>query len=77
MTSVENKVSVWVNNYEAQNGDQYEQVTFTIQRSYRTDDGWQRGGAYRTHDLPVLLFLLNKGHAWALERRTADASIPF
>src|SRR5205823_1328485 len=73
-TSVE--VSAWLNTHTSAGGEEYEQVSFTIQRSYRTDQGWQRGGSWRTHDVPVLLFLLEKAHAFALERRVT-ADVPF
>jgi hypothetical protein len=71
------EVAAWVNTYVSQGGEEYEQVSFSVQRSYRSDDGWQRGGSWRTHDFPVLVYLLTKAHAWALERRTSDSSMPF
>jgi hypothetical protein len=75
-TSIE--VSAWVNEYtNQQTGEVYEQVTFTVQRSFRDQNNqWARGGSWRAHDIPILLFLLSKGHAWALERRTSDSSCP-
>jgi hypothetical protein len=66
------ELAVWLNNFTGGQGEQYEQASITLTRSYRDDDNhWQRGGSYRTHDLPVLTFLIAKAHAWAMERRTA------
>jgi hypothetical protein len=75
-TSIE--VSAWVNEYtNNQTGESYEQVTFSIQRSYRdANNVWARGGSWRTHDVPILQFLLTKAHGWALERRMTDSSCP-
>src|ERR1700712_280040 len=50
-TSIE--VSAWVNEYtNNQTGENYEQVTFSIQRSYRdANNVWARGGSWRNHDI--------------------------
>jgi hypothetical protein len=73
------EVAAWVHRHVSPQGEEYEQVSFTVQRSYRDQsEQWQRGGSWRTHDLPCLVFLLvQKAHAWALERRTTDSSLPF
>ena len=31
---------MWVNVHRSQGGEEYEQVSFTLARSYRTEDGW-------------------------------------
>ncbi len=76
-TSVE--LACWVNTYRTQSGEEYEQLSFTVQRSYRDQEGtWAKGGSWRTHDLPVLTFLIAKAHAYALDRRTTlNTEVPF
>lgn len=77
-TSIE--VAAWLNVYKTQQGEEYEQVSFTVQRSYRDqNDVWAKGGSWRNHDLPVLVYLLQKAHGWALDRRMAVtcADTPF
>lgn len=74
-TSIE--LAVWSNTYRNGQGEEYEQLSVTVQRSYKTDEGWQKGGAWRIHDLPVLMFLIQKAHCFALDRRTTDSSCPF
>jgi hypothetical protein len=64
------EIAGWLNTYKAQGGEEYEQVSFTVARSYKTDDGWHKGGSWRTHDVPALQHLLAEAHAWALRRRT-------
>jgi hypothetical protein len=69
-TSIE--LACWSNTYRAQSGEEYEQLTFTVNRSYKTDEGWQRQEkpSWRAHDIPVLMFLLSKAHSYALDNRT-------
>lgn len=72
------EVAVWSNTYRTQQGEEYEQLSVTIQRSYKDANGtWCKGGSYRAHDVPCLLFLLNKAYAFCLERRTSDSNAPF
>jgi hypothetical protein len=68
------EVSVWSNVYRNDKGEEWEQLACTFARSYKTDQGWQRGGAYRTHDLPVLLFLVQKAMTFAYDRRLTDSN---
>jgi hypothetical protein len=72
-------LAVWANQMtNTQTNETYEQLVVTFQRRFRNDQGeWVCGGAWRVHDLPVLLFLLQKAHAFALDRRTSDSSVPF
>jgi len=72
-TSIE--AAVWSNMLNGRNGE-YEQLTVTITRSYKSEDVWRKGGSFRVHDLPVLQWLLTKVHDFALTRR-ADIEIPF
>lgn len=77
-TSIE--LAVWANTYRSQSGEEFEQLTLTLQRSFKTDAGWQRQEkpSWRNHDIPCLLFLLQKAHAYALDRRTTvTADCPF
>ena len=76
-TSIE--LSVWSNTFKnRETNEEYEQLSVTLSRSYKDANGqWCRGGSWRIHDLPVLLFLLQKSHAFALERRTGDSTNPF
>ncbi len=76
-TSVE--VACWPNTFRTQAGEEYEQLTFTVSRSYRDQAGmWVKGGSWRTHDLPILTFLIAKAHDYALLRRTTvNADCPF
>ena len=77
-TSIE--LAVWSHSYKNQQGEDYEQLSMTVQRSYKDMQGvWQNQArpSWRTHDLPVLLFLLQKAHSFAMNRRCDDSSIPF
>jgi hypothetical protein len=77
-TSIE--LAVWSHFYKNQQGEDYEQLSMTVQRSYKDTQGvWQNQArpSWRTHDLPVLLFLLQKAHSFAMNRRCDDSSIPF
>lgn len=75
-TSIE--VSVWLNVHKSQDGTEFEQLSMTIKRNYRDQNGaWVSGGSYRSHDIPVLMFLLTKAYNMAIDRRTDDSSLPF
>ncbi|HEY7327862.1 MAG TPA: hypothetical protein VH592_09495 [Gemmataceae bacterium] len=72
------EVAVW--SHEAQFDGQVQlRYTCTISRSYRKDtDGkaeWVKNGSFRTHDVPVLCFLLEQAHAWMLSQRL-DSDVP-
>jgi hypothetical protein len=71
-------VECFVNRFVTQSGEGYEQVSTVVTRSFLGQDGnWVRHGSWRTHDIPVLQFLLAKAHAFALDRRTQDSGLPF
>ena len=73
-------LAVWANTYTNQQGEEYEQLSVTVQRSYKDTDGrWQRQDkpSWRIHDLVTLKFLLEKAHSFAMNRRCDDSSIPF
>lgn len=72
-------LAVWANQMtNTQTNEAYEQLSVTVQRRFRNDQGeWAAGGSWRVHDLPVLMFLLMKAHAFCLDRRTSDSTVPF
>ena len=73
-------LAVWANTYKSQDGEEYEQLSVTVQRSYKDQQGqWQNQAkpSWRVHDLVTLMHLLQKAHSFALNRRTDDSSIPF
>lgn len=73
------ELNCWPNVYRTADGEEFERLSFTLKRSYRDADGqWQtqKTPSWRTHDVPVVLYLLHKAHAFALDRRAA-ADIPF
>src|SRR5258708_790270 len=76
-TSIE--LAVWSNTFQGPDGE-FEQISCTITRSYKDPNGqWCKGGSWRVHDIPVVMFLLTKAHTFALNRRTTteDNSVPF
>ena len=73
-------LAVWGNTYTNQQGEEYEQLTISVQRSYKDAEGkWQTQArpSWRVHDIPVVIFLLDKAHSFAMNRRCDDSSIPF
>lgn len=48
------------------------QYTLTLSRSWRTREGnWQGNAAFRIHDVPVLLYLLEQAYNWCVAQRTS------
>ena len=73
-------LAVWGNTYTNADGESYEQLTISVQRSYKDAEGkWQTQArpSWRVHDLVALTHLIQKAHAYALDRRTDDSNIPF
>lgn len=71
-------VSVRVNTYKNAKGKEYEQLSTTVQRSYLdAQNQWQTQSKPTLRAHVCLIYLLQKAHSFALERRTADSSIPF
>src|SRR2546421_91794 len=70
------EVAVWADEVQYQEGPSI-QPSITVQRSYKTDDGWknQDKPSFRQHDLPILFFLLEKAQAWVFEQRTESTPI--
>jgi len=53
------ELAVWEN--EGKDGEKY--YTFTLNRSYKTDDGeWKNTTSLRAFDLPVAASLLSRAH---------------
>jgi hypothetical protein len=64
------EVAAWLNTHRTQSGEEFEQVSFTMTRSYRDESGaWHKTTSFRTHDKPILDHLLDEYEAWALRRR--------
>lgn len=70
--------SLWSNLHKTKEGEEYEQITVTLTRSYKTDQGWvkQDRPSFRVHDLPLVLYLVQKAQNYGYERRTTD-NAPF
>jgi hypothetical protein len=72
-------VAVWSNEVLV-DGKAQNRCTCAISRTYRKEtDGqpeWVKSGSFRTHDVPVLCFLLERAHAWMLAQRL-DTDVPF
>jgi hypothetical protein len=77
MTRLE--VAVWANELTGTDGATYKQHALTFTRSYKDGDGyWQDGSRwYRAHDMPVLLYLLERAYQYTLDSRTEDTTVPF
>ncbi len=77
--SGEGAVAAWPNEVVL-DGKVRTRYSCTISRTDRKEtDGhteWIKNGSFRTHDLPVLCFLLERAHAWMLAQRL-DAGVPF
>ena len=71
------EVAIWEN--EVRYDDKVSvQHSIQLSRSYKNGDGkWVSNTAYRTHDLPLVRFLMDKAHSWCTDRRTQDSSCPF
>ena len=70
------EVAVWENEVAYQDGGRGTQLVTSFSRSYRNGEGWKTNFSFRQHDLPVLGFLLDRAHAWILERRAVH-DVPF
>jgi hypothetical protein len=72
------EVAVWENEVTHGDGSKGTQYAIVPSRSYKGQDGkWRPSFSCRQHDIPVLLFLLDKAHSWCLAARTEDSTIPF
>lgn len=72
-TSLE--IAVWLNSNEGENGQKFDSYSLSINRSYRKEDGqWVQNTNFRPHDLPVLLFLVNKAYDYILSEKAESTS---
>ena len=71
------EVAIWEN--EVRYDDKVSvQHSIVLSRAYKNGEGkWVPSTAYRTYDLPLVRFLMDKAHAWCADRRTQDSSCPF
>ena len=68
-TSVE--IAAWDNLIEVEGGT-VTTYNVTIKRSYRDEKGeWKLNQNLRPHDIPVLIFALNKAYSWILDQKSA------
>jgi hypothetical protein len=71
----------WKSNAVTEDGTSYERLSYSLRRTCKDEKGKFRDEGkprWRTHDLPVLIFLLAKAHALALEHRLVTTSeVPF
>jgi hypothetical protein len=74
---------VWAKLVTVTEQEEYTQYTLTLSRSWRDRDGNCRGNAaFRLHDVPVLLYLVERAYGWCVARRTEvlvgpDGDVPF
>lgn len=74
------EVAVW--GKQVKSGDEeYTQYALTLSRSWQKDGNWQGNAAFRVHDVPVLLYLVQQAYDWCVARRTTvrigDEPLPF
>jgi hypothetical protein len=71
----------WKATAVTEDGAPYERLSYSVRRTCKDEKGKFRDEAkprWRTHDLPVLIFLLAKAHALALEHRLVPTNeVPF
>ncbi len=73
------EVAVFAFEKEGEGGEMYKQYSLVFSRSYKDANGtWHNNSpGHRVHDMPVLLFLLEKAYKYCLDARTEDTSVPF
>jgi hypothetical protein len=83
------EVACWAYRQSNGKGEEWVQYGITCSRSWRNDKTgeWHNdSGIYRIHDMPVLLYLLQRAYAYCLGKRTevkvdgetvTDDTIPF
>jgi hypothetical protein len=74
------EIAAWANVHQGQNGE-YTQYSLTFRRSWRdAQNQWHDGGSYRVHDVPVLLYLLQRAYDFCVAQRAEvkiDGDCPF
>jgi hypothetical protein len=75
------EVAVWARQVKVSEQEEYTQYTLTLARAWQKDGIWHGNAAFRIHDLPVLLYLLQQAYNWCLAQRTTvrlgDEPLPF
>jgi hypothetical protein len=77
------EVAVWAKLVKVSEQEEYTQHSLTLSRSWRDKDGnWRGNAAFRTHDIPVLLYLVEQAYNWCVAQRTevvieSNGDVPF
>jgi hypothetical protein len=77
------EIAVWAREVKVGEGETYTQYSLTVTRSWRDKEGrWSTNAFYRTHDVPVLLCLVQQAYSWCIAQRTTvrtetDEPLPF
>ena len=76
------EVAVWSKLVKVSEQEEYTQYSLTLSRSWRDKEGqWFGNAAFRIHDLPVLMYLLQQAYQWCVNQRTTvkvgDEPLPF
>jgi len=76
------EVAVWAKLVKVSEVEEYTQYSLTLSRSWRDKEGqWFGNAAFRIHDLPVLLYLVQQAYNWCVAQRTTvkigDEPLPF
>ena len=75
------EVAVWAKKVTVSEREEYTQYTLTLSRSWQKGGNWQGNAAFRAHDVPVLLFLVERAYHWCVAQRTTvtigDEPLPF
>ena len=75
------EVAVWAKKLVVSEQEEYTQYTLTLSRSWEKDGNWYGNAAFRVHDVPVLLYLVQQAYHWCVAQRTTvkigDEPLPF
>jgi hypothetical protein len=77
------ELSVWARQVKVSDTEEYTQFWLTFSRSWCETDGvWHANASYRTHDVPVLVFLVQQAYQWCVSQRMlthiqAGDALPF
>jgi hypothetical protein len=65
------EVAVWSKLIKVSEQEEYTQHSLTLSRSWRDKEGnWFGNAAFRIHDIPVLLYLVQQAYQWCIAQRT-------
>jgi hypothetical protein len=75
------EVAVWAKKVVVSEQEEYTQYALTLSRAWQKDGAWQGNAAFRVHDVPVLLYLVQQAYHWCVAQRTTvkigDEPLPF